>query len=197
MATITVTPTSDITTTDWALNGGTTFHGNLAANGTNSVEMTAGTSSNALVLGTGFSTAGMSAVTAVTYTVEWDNAVKSTTTDFTLTLVESGGSTQLATMTNVTTSSTSEITSGPTSMTIQTAGNTLANWANFDIQLQCGVSTGNNRNGVFFGLSLVVTYTAAFTPGPPNPVNLYGGRIAGSEMLYAGPRKTITAYGFR
>jgi hypothetical protein len=43
---------------------------------------------------------------------------------------------------------------------------------------------------------LSITYTTAST-GPPNPINLYGGRIAGQEMLYGGPAKTITAYGFR
>ena len=160
MPLITVTPTSDITITDWGNNNPASgpIYVTLAANTTNYCSMSGGTFSNALVVGTGFSTSGMVSVTAVTYSVSWFDIAKSLSTDFTITLVESGGSTQLATMTNVVTSSHTEITSTG-SFAIQTAGNTLANWANFDIQLQCGVSTTNNTLGGFYGLSLGVTYS--------------------------------------
>ncbi len=165
MPTTAVTPTSDITTTDWGLNGGSTFFGTLAANGSNSVQMTGGTSANALVMGTGFSIAGMSAITAVTFTVNWKDSTKSGNGNFEITLVESGTNTQLATMTAVATSSTSEITSGPTSMTLQAAASTLANWANFDIQLATQIS--GDFGGVFYGLSLTLTYTTSSVPGAP------------------------------
>ncbi|HET6325808.1 MAG TPA: hypothetical protein VFG04_14115 [Planctomycetaceae bacterium] len=46
-------------------------------------------------------------------------------------------------------------------------------------------------------VTLTVYYSPASTSGPPNPINLYGGKVGGSEMLYTGPTKTITAYGFR
>src|ERR1700733_10743750 len=163
-------PTSNITTTEWGINGTGAIYAILAANSgtTNSGQMSGGSSSNALVLGTGFSIAGMTAVTAVAYSVSWTDTGKEQNTDFTLTLVESGGSTPLATAANVVTGSSTEITSNG-SFTIQAAGHTLANWLNFDIQLQCGVSTGANVDGQFYGLSLTVTYSTGQTQ-TVNPV---------------------------
>jgi hypothetical protein len=160
MPTETVVPTSDITTTDWGRSSGSgPLSGVLAANGGSVyVSMSGGSSSNPLEMGTGFSTDGMSAITAVGFSVSWEDFSKSVDADFLITLLDFSGTLTLASMSAVQSSSTSEITSTG-SLTFQTPGLILGNWSSFQIRLQSGTIGGDgNTDGLFYGLSLTVTY---------------------------------------
>lgn len=198
MASVNVVPSSDITTTDWTTTG-SSFYGVLSASsgagdGTHYVYQNSGTGgTNNLICGCTLSTTGWISISGVTYTVAWLENAKSSTAYFQLTLNSNGGGTELASMASaITTTSSSETTTGPNSMTLNNS--TPSNWTNFQMVIAC---TSGNVTGQKFGLYVTITYSTSAATGPPNPINLYGGRIAGSERLYGGPAKTITAYGFR
>jgi hypothetical protein len=163
MPSSTVAPSSDITTTDWSTTG-SNFNGVLSASsgagdGTHYVDQSAGTGgTNNLVLGCTFNTTGIVSITGVTYTVHWETSGKGGTSDFQLILKSNGGATTLASMaTFITTSSTSEVASGPTAMTLNNS--TPSNWTNFQMVVETCFS--GSPSGNFFGLNVSITYTTS------------------------------------
>lgn len=159
----TVTPSSDITTTNWGLNGGSSFHGNLAANGANSVQDTgSGGTGQPLVMGSTFS--GSGTISSATYSVTWipESTGKGNPGDFSIELWKSGLGTKLAHFAGTFSSSTSKITSTG-SLTIDDS--TGSDWTNFSFKLFTDVLGGDQNQAQFFGLS--VTITTGSPPGAP------------------------------
>jgi hypothetical protein len=156
-----VTPASDVTTTGWSNSGSGSYAATLAASsgagdGTHVIKISTGGTDAFVLLATTFSTAGFSAITGATCTVAWKDDSKSGTGDFLIELWDSTSTTKIAHMASaITSTSNSEITSGPTALTVDNA--TLSNWANFRIKLFSEVN-GGDATGDFYGLTITVTY---------------------------------------
>jgi hypothetical protein len=163
-----LTPSSDVTTTDWSNTGASTFSATLAASsgagdGTHFVNQTSGSqSADPLWLGTTFSTSGIASINSGSATVAWLCPTKSATSEFQIELWNSGQTTKLANTAQQSTSSQSEVTANA-SLTIDDS--TVADWANFRIKL-IGSNTGDAQ-AHFFGLFITITYTATGPPGTP------------------------------
>jgi len=161
MVSVTVLPSSDITTTDWALTGGTgTFWHYLAMNGgtgngtSTYASQSSGTATNALVLGTGFTASSYLGITGVSYTMHWGDLNGKNNANCSIALLESGSSTQLATTVEVSTAATFQTTT--TNFTLQAAGLSIANWANFDIQITVTNDNSAVTNPTFYGIFLTL-----------------------------------------
>jgi hypothetical protein len=179
-----VTPTSDVTTTGWANSGSGSFSNTLATNGgagdgTHEVNITGGTqgSDTVLIVNTGFSVAGITAITSVSYTVRWEASTSKSAGDFLIELWNSAQTSKLAHMASqLTTTSTSQITSGPTNLTLDDT--TVSDWTSFRIKLFSAVGA-SDTTGNFFGLKITITYTTT-SGGPPV------GAITGCGQISAG-----------
>jgi hypothetical protein len=194
-----VLPASDILATHWGpSSGGDAGWQVLSANsgtGNGSLTWSNNGSGGAYEAGTTFSTTGIASITAASFTMHWADLSKSATADFSIQLYNTGLTTSLTNSIDTQTTSTSEITTN-TSFTI--TDSTVADWSNFSIKILDNQHAGDGAgDSLLYGLYITVTYTTSATTGPPSPMNLYLGRIAGPEKIYAGPNKTITAYGFR
>jgi hypothetical protein len=171
MATQNILPSSDLVTTSWSTTG-SSFHGTLAANsgagdGTHYCDTTVSGTAN-LKMGTTFSTSGIASISAVSWTTAWESSSKSTASAF-IQIWNSAGTILLAQSSgNLTTGSSSEVTSGPTALSLQSGGMTLSNWPNCQIWLNSALS--GDSTGNFFGLLVTVTYTAS--GAPPTPTGL-------------------------
>jgi hypothetical protein len=168
MPTTNVTSSSDVLTTGWIVGSGSETHmyqvlalSSGSGNGSDFIENSAGVSGDTLEMGSTFSTTGIASISSATCTVHWSDGGKSGTSDFQVTLRESGHGSILAQSAITTTTSTSEISSAGVTLTFQTAGNTLSNWPNFEIDLNTGGGGGDNTNGHFYGLFITVTYTTS------------------------------------
>lgn len=184
-----VTPTSDITTTDWATTG-SSFHGVLAANsgagdGTHFVDQTAGTGgTNNLVVGCTFNTSGISVVTAVSSTIAWETVGKSTS-EVQIKIYDSTGATLLASMASpITTTSTSVATTGPTSLTLNDG--TASDWTNFQINIAAGIGGSTEPN--IFGIFITVTYTATSSNAAAAQTTMVAsmGSLSGGMQMMSG-----------
>jgi hypothetical protein len=189
-----VTLSSDITTTDWTTTG-SNFHSVLAANsgagdGSHFVNQpTGGGGTNNLVGGCTFNTSGITAVTGCTYTLAWENDAKTGSANFLIKVYSSGGGTLLASMSSpVTTSSSSEITSGPTSLTLNDG--TATDWTNFEVVLETAISGDNSGN--FFGLIITPTYTTGSPPGAPTAIAASNAGPTSVGLTWAQGSGTVT-----
>jgi hypothetical protein len=160
-----VVPSSDITTTDWTTTG-SNFWGVLSASGgagdgTHYITQASGTGGTNNYIGAcTFNTGTITAISGATYTAKWQ-ATSKATSDFLLKIYDSTGATLLASMSSkITTTSGSEITSGPTALTINNSTPSL--WNNFRVVVETAM--GGDSSGNYFGLLITVTYTTSGTP---------------------------------
>lgn len=159
-----VTLTSDITTTGWTNTGSGSIANTLAGSGgvgdgTHYATLTSGTQgADGLYVGlVTFSTNGIASITSVSYTLRWEASTSKSTADFLIEIWNSAGTTKLAHMAaQITTTSTSEITSGPTNLTLDDTA--VGDWGSFRIKLFTAVG-GSDTTGNFFGLYITVNYT--------------------------------------
>jgi hypothetical protein len=164
-----VTLSSDVTTTGWTNTGSGSIANTLAASsgvgdGTHFAALTGGTQgADGLYVGQAtFSVGGIASIGPVSYTAHWEASTSKSTGDFLLEFWNSTGTTKLAHMASqLTTTSTSEITSGPTNLTIDDS--TVSDWSNFRVKLFTAVGA-SDTTGNFFGLYITVNYTAATNP---------------------------------
>jgi hypothetical protein len=165
-----VLPSSDGTFVHWTSTQAN-FWSVLAANsgmgnGTDLVTRASGVAANGLVVPTGFSVAGISAITSVTFSVVWEDSSFKNDGDFQLSLTAAGS--PFGTIAGIsslqTTSSTFSTVTATGSLTINDS--TVADWANFAINLFTGIS-GSDEVGNFFGLGITVNYTPSGGSGLP------------------------------
>jgi hypothetical protein len=158
-----VTPSTDVSTTGWANNGSGSFAATLAANsgagdGTHLVKVSTGGTNAVSIYQTTFDTTSISSITSAAFTVAWKSDGKASTADFSIELWNVLQTIKLAHMASqATTSSGSEITTGPTNFTIDDS--TVADWQHFRIKLFSEESSGTT--GDFYGLVITPTYVTA------------------------------------
>src|SRR5580692_6371191 len=181
-----VVPLTDVLTTGWTNTGtGGSFSSTLNANsgvgdGTHEVNLTSGTqgADGVLITSTGFYVPGVLSITSVSYTVHWEASTSKSPGDFLIEIWNAVQNTKLAHMASqIATTSTSEITSGPTNLTLD---NGVLDWTSFRIKLFTAVG-GSNVTGNFFGLIITPTYTV--TPGGGDFAGVVGGSTALPGMV--------------